>query len=295
MNISLPIDVCMFGPFALRRGGTSVSLNISGKTLDILRYLIIHAHRPLRRERLADIFWCDSSEDRRRSALNSALWRIRGALTPLGGFEIWSRGGAVGLNLGPEVKVDVIELSAAFDAAMADGPGREAAEVRLAHALDNCEAPFLDGASEEWAIVEQEKFFELRMRGLGLLMRRAGKARRFEDAIGFGIRLLAEDPFREWVHCEMMWLYVLSGRRAKALAQYEACACLLAEELAIEPMAELRALYNHIRADATAPEADAPPLAPTRPGAPPGRIDRVLGAIERERFEVYDALCEQFP
>jgi hypothetical protein len=93
----------------------------------------------------------------------------------------------------------------------------------------------------------------------------------------------------------MMWLYVLSGRRAKALAQYEVCACLLAEELAIEPMAELRALYHHIRADAAAPETDAPPPAPTCPSAPPGRIDRVLGAIERERFEVYDALCDQFP
>ncbi len=288
------IDVCLFGPFALRRDGRPVPLSISGKTLDVLRYLIIHAHRPLRRDHLSDIFWCDSSDERRRSALNSAIWRIRGLVKPLGGFAIWSRGGAVGLDLGPEVRVDVIELTRAFDDALAargrDQAARDA-EDRLAAALDHCEAPFLDGAPEEWAIVEREKFFELRMRGLGLLMRRAGQGRRYEDAIGYGARLLAEDQFREGVHCELMWLYVLSGRRARALAQYETCARLLAEELDIEPMAELRALYDHIRADSLPPPGPDP--------RPDGREDaegigRVLGAIERSRVELYDALCEKF-
>ncbi|MDC1198786.1 hypothetical protein N8071_00215 [bacterium] len=291
------IDVCLFGPFALRRDGQPVPLNISGKTLDVLRYLIIHAHRPLRRDHLADIFWCDSSDDRRRSALNSAIWRIRGVLKPLGGFAIWSRGGAVGLDLAPQVSVDVIELSHAFDAALAADRcvGTESLpERRLANALDLCEAPFLDGAPEEWAIVEREKFFELRMRGLGLLMRRAGQARRYEDAVEYGARLLAEDPFREGVHCELMWLYVLSGRRARALAQYETCARLLAEELDIEPMAELRALYDHIRADCAAP---APRRAAILSGgaAAPEDLDRVLGAIERSRVELYEALCDKLP
>jgi len=210
----------------------------------------------------------------------------------IGSFE----GIASGLNKEfptAQVKVDVIELSQAFEDAVSAGKGGDgAAENRLAIALDLCEAPFLDGAPEEWAIIEREKFFELRMRGLGLLMRRAGQARRYEEAIEYGARLLAEDQFREGVHCELMWLYVLSGRRAKALAQYEICAQLLAEELDIEPMAELRALYDHIRADTTG----LPPSDPASSGvsAGPEGIDRVLGAIERSRVEIYDALCEKF-
>ena len=284
MAIPATIRVCMFGPFELRRGEDCIRLGLSGRTLDLLRYMLVHAHRPLRPDYLAEMFWRRSSWERRRSALNSAVWRIRGALAPLGGFEVWRRDGAIGLDLGPNVSVDVIELGRAFEAANAEEVG---SQERLARLLDLCEAPFLDGAAEDWAIVEREKFFELRMRGLALLLRRAGQAKRYDDALGFGARLLAEDPYREGVHCEMMWLYVLSGRRAKALAQYERCAEILRRELDIEPMAELRALYNHIRNEV---RDAAPAPAPSRPGD----LDGVLDAIERSRTEVYEALCAQF-
>ena len=46
----------------------------------------------------------------------------------------------------------------------------------------------------------------------------------------------------------MMQLLVSSGRRSEALVQYKACRQLLRDELAVEPSATTRALYDKIRA-----------------------------------------------
>lgn len=70
-------------------------------------------------------------------------------------------------------------------------------------------------------------------------------------ALEFAMRLLALDPWREEAHRQMMRLLARSGQRSAALAQYETCRRLLAQELGVEPSPETTALYERIR---TAPE-----------------------------------------
>lgn len=286
-------SVSLFGPFTVRLDDLPIHLALTGRTLDLLRYLLVNADQPLRREQLADLFWPESPPSRQRSALNSAIWRIRGAISPIRGFTIRSTADALILQVCAAVRIDAIEFTEAYANAARGGEDFAESESRLEAVIDRCNAPFLDGSTEDWALVEREKFFELRMRSLMLLMRRCGEARRFEDAAAYGRQILAEDPFRESVHCEMMWLYVLSGRRVKALAQYHECAKRLRDELGIEPMAELRALYDHIRTELNEDPAGAAKTLARAVGPSHDRLDSVLDAIERSRLEVYSALCKQ--
>jgi DNA-binding SARP family transcriptional activator len=289
------IRIALCGPFTLSSNGRVVQLRLAGKTLDLLRFLLINAARPSRREYLADLFWGTSNHARHRSALSSAIWRIRQALDPVADLAVVAEGDAVRLALGANVRVDAVELAKAVDDAAQATSDEQDVSARLVAALDICDRPFLDGASDDWALVEQERFFELRMRGLALMMRRCGETRRYGDALNFGRRLLAEDPFRESVHCEMMWLYVLSGQRARAIRQYQECETRLRNELGIAPMAELQALRDLIRSDfgrAVATRASAPGEAAD------ARLEReplgvVFGAIERARLDIYTTLRNQ--
>lgn len=60
----------------------------------------------------------------------------------------------------------------------------------------------------------------------------------------------------------MMRLLAATGRRAAALAQYQACRQALADELAVEPERQTTQLYHQIRAQTE------PPI-PAQPGSPP--------------------------
>ena len=70
------LSVCLFGPHLFYLDGGPCCLRIRGKTLELLRYLILHAGREIRREFIADLLWRNSSERQQRSAMNSAIWRI---------------------------------------------------------------------------------------------------------------------------------------------------------------------------------------------------------------------------
>jgi DNA-binding SARP family transcriptional activator len=295
MSVDREIRIALCGPFTLSSGGHPIHLRLAGKTLDLLRFLLVNGTRPSRREYLADLFWGTTDPARHRSALSSAIWRIRQALEPVPHLTVVAEGDAVRLTLGASVQIDAVELAKAVDDAARSANDEHQISNRLIAALDACNGPFLDGASDDWALVEQERFFELRMRGLALMMRRCGEIRRYGDALAFGRRLLAEDPFREAVHCEMMWLYVLSGQRARAIRQYHECETRLMNELGIAPMAELRALRDLICSDFGRAGASRQPAAGDTFDAAleRERLDVVFGAIARSRLDVYTTLRNQ--
>ena len=92
----------------------------------------------------------------------------------------------------------------------------------------------------------RERFNLLHLNSLARLMRYYEQHHNYEQSLVCGQKILAIDPLREQVHRHMMRLYMMSGQRALAVQQYEACRTVLAEELRIQPMAETQALRNEI-------------------------------------------------
>src|ERR687889_949352 len=101
---------------------------------------------------------------------------------------------------------------------------------------------------EEWA---EEHRRRLREEYLSLLL---GLARLHEEREVYDLaaealrRVVAEEPTREEAHVGLMRLYVLSGNKAEALAQYVALEEILAKKLNTEPADSSRALMEEIAA-----------------------------------------------
>src|SRR5690606_30378194 len=68
------------------------------------------------------------------------------------------------------------------------------------------------------------------------------------QARNFAHRELTLEPWREEAHRQLMTALALNNERSAALAQYESCRRLLAEELGVGPDAETTTLYEQIKA-----------------------------------------------
>ena len=270
-------------------------MRLAGVTRDLLAYLFFFAGQQTRRERLVDLFWLDSDPGRARAALNTALWRIKSFVGTLQGVALRSNAELVGLDVNAEVAIDARRLESAVRRAadIQDSTPALPAELRaeLAADIDAYAGPFLEGSTLDWVLVERERLFNIYVRGLAILMQHSGHVCHYEDALEYGRRIIAADPFREQVQCEVMWLYVLNGQRAQALMQYRRYEAQLANELGIKPMAETRALAEYIQSDREEHRLTPAPS----PAHPLGPVGAFRAAVERSRRDTYRALHASQP
>ena len=92
-------------------------------------------------------------------------------------------------------------------------------------------------------------------------------------------RQLELEPWREQAHRQMMRVFALEGQRGAAIAQYEKCRRVLAEELGVEPSGETRELYEQMRAGSWTNRVGSELLnQPSRPSSPlPTQLTPFIG------------------
>lgn len=101
---------------------------------------------------------------------------------------------------------------------------------------------------ENWILMERERLREFAIKGLHTLAEYHLKQRNYTAGLSITRKLLNLDPWRETAHQQHMFFLTYAGQRHAALAQYELCRQMLAEEFNVAPMAETTALYEQIRA-----------------------------------------------
>jgi DNA-binding SARP family transcriptional activator len=295
MTIKNKTSICLFGVHPLRVDGDPYHLAISGTTEKLFQYLLTNRGTEIRREFLAELFWRQSSGERQRSALNSAIWRIKQQLAEIDSIDVVCNGSAIFLHIEPEVFIDSENLSDVVRSVSVTDQLDENTAKLLFVALDNCNAPFMEGVTADWVLTERERIFNIKIRGMTILLHWCGEQRRYEDALEIGRRIIAEDPFREAVQCEVMWLYVLNGQRAQALRQYQEYAALLKKELDIDPMQETLALYKYIHQDlnCASGQQKATQISHNDKNFHPDKLNLLLGAIEQSRRDLYHTIRAQ--
>jgi len=269
------LTISLFGAFDAQVDGQPANLGLAGSTRSLLQYLICSAGRLVRREQLMDMFWANTSMERRRSSLNSAIWRIKKAFRAVNlpaGFALDASADCLRLagTSSPAVEVDILALAEAVAGASAPR-AEDAAVERLAALLERCGGTPLDGLDDDWASVERERLHALRTRGLNIAMRLLAARRRFDESLELGRRILLEDPFHESALQEVLCIHALNGQRVRALQLFEDFSRSLQQELGIVPMAETRAVRDYVAGNA----AVAPALA--SPDADDHRISAQLG------------------
>ena len=154
---------------------------------------------------------------------------------------------------------------AAIRSLLADGiPAGDVGAVQ--RAVDLYQDEFLAGlvlpdapAFDEWLTLQREQLGQLLVRGLQTAIDHHACDGTADEGIAAAQRLLAEDPWREEAHRQLMALLAASGQRSAALSQYAICRRVLAEELGVEPAAETRALYERLRSEPVAAPHNLPP------------------------------------
>ena len=258
-------------PRITRDDGSPVELG-SAKATALLLYLATTGERHSR-SALAGLLWGDLPEEGARANLRLALTKLRRVVDD----NLQVTRGYVAADPS-SFWLDRRE----FEAALAGGDGdleRVKAAVRL-YRGDFLDDLVVRGAPEleTWIEGEREHLRRLAVTGLARLADDA--AARGDPAAGVEAarRMLSLDPLSEEAHRLLMGFLAAKDDRAAALAQYETCRHVLAEELGVDPSPETIRLTDRIRAG---------DLAPTRPDpgvpepAPPG-----LGPPEGERSRV---------
>jgi DNA-binding SARP family transcriptional activator len=233
-------------PRVTRDDGSPVELG-SAKATALLLYLATTGERHSR-PALAGLLWGDLPEEGALANLRLALTKLRRVADD----NLQVTRGYVAADPS-SYWLDRREL----EAALAGGDG-DLERVRAAVGLYR--GDFLDdlvvrGAPEfeEWAGREREHLRRLAVTGLARLADDA--ATRSDPAAGAELarRMLSLDPLSEEAHRLLMRFLAQKDDRAAALAQFETCRHVLAEELGVEPSPETVRLTERIRAGELAP------------------------------------------
>jgi len=230
----------LLGPVQVERDGKPMRGFESRKALALLGYLAVH-DGPIPREQLVDLLWPELSEGRGRANLSWVLNRISSLLP--GCLEADRH--TVGFGHGSPYWLD----TDAFEGLETQGePASLAAAVEL-YRGEFLEGLYLHGCPEFeiWLVGERERWTQRVARVLEKLVRHHGQPGQVEQGLGYARRLLVLEPWREETHRQVMRLLAWSEQRGAALAQYETCCRILAEELGVEPAAETTRLYQQIR------------------------------------------------
>lgn len=235
------------GDFQVALDGQPVSDLPYDKVRALLAYLAVEAAHAHRRETLAGLLWPDVPDQTARRNLSQALYKLRQAIGDAEAdppFLIVTNQ-TVQFNPQSNYQLDVAD----FIRGLASD---DVAVQQQAVALYT--GAFLHGflladseAFEEWTLLQRENLHRRALEALGRLTHHGLQTGDLETAQRLAERQLQLDPWREAAHRQLMQALALNGQRNTALAQYETCRKLLADELGVEPEVETRALYEQIK------------------------------------------------
>lgn len=265
------LTVSVLGDLQVLVDDVPISSFKSEKVRALLVYLAVEADGPHRRETLIGLLWPDYPESTARHSLRQALFNLRLALgdhTTKPPFLLITRD-SIQFNRESDYSLDLDQFNAYLS-------GREIGESRehvdssilipqLEEMVKLYRGEFLqhfflgDSAEfEEWILVQRETTHQRIMEALTTLANDSEQRTDFQNARRYAMRQLELDPWREEAHCQIMRLLALDGQRSAALAQYETCRRVLAEELGVEPSSKTRDLYEQIRSGSLKPKSEPP-------------------------------------
>jgi predicted ATPase/DNA-binding SARP family transcriptional activator len=230
------VRMYLLRPFLIEQEGNTIHLP-TRKTESLLAYLVLHPgfHS---REKLATLFWADSSDASARGSLRKALNFIR---KHLGNQIILADREQVQLNPDFDLYYDAVEFE------------RQAARFLAVQNPDLHEMDFelyqnelLADFYDEWILDEREHYHQLYIKGLLRAVETLRAQSEYGSAIQYAQKILTVDSVDEQAYQHLIFCHAAQGDRNGALQQYEACRHALETNLGVEPARETKALYNWI-------------------------------------------------
>lgn len=256
------LRISLFGSPTFVLDGQQVMLD-RWKAVALLAHLALE-DRPQRRDGLATLLWPEHNQAQARNGLRRTLNALKHTLG-----DHWLRVSreTLQINRNANLWVDVWRFRELLTPrADAVAPTEQALQEAIALYRDDLLSGFsLRDASafEDWRYFAAEDLRGAMSGALAALLNLHIAHGERIAALSTARRWLALDPLQEDVHRTLIELHLANGDRAAAQRQYEHCAQLLAQELGVEPAADLRALLAASPVS-SAPSALARPQPPYR-------------------------------
>ncbi|MDX1417417.1 MAG: protein kinase [Candidatus Promineifilaceae bacterium] len=238
----------------------------TNKVQALLVYLAVEAEAH-DREYLTSLFWPGMPERSARANLRQIIYYLRQMIPELEAAEegqepaqlLFVNRKSVQLNPTAEVRVDVRQFENDLGKTRShehfDLLSCEDCRADLQRAVERYRGNFLEdfylddsNAFEEWAQVKREAYRRQALDALETLTTIYSRQKEYAAARTYAERQIEIDNLREPAYRQLMEIMATSGRRSEALAVYENCRRLFAEELGMAPSKRTTELYEQILA-----------------------------------------------
>ncbi len=216
-------------------GSTATGLGRSSRSIALLGFLAVHADAPQPRQRLAGIFWPDSTEQQARTNLRRELHHLRVLLGDDASLVV--EPATLMWRESPTCRVDVCVFHHERQLALQALATRDDHEL-LEHgaaAVEEYHGDLLPGMFDDWVLAERET---LRRQCIELCDHLVAGWRGIGDprkAVDYGRLRVRLEPLEEVGYRTLMELQADAGDRAGAISTFHKCAEILDHELQVKP------------------------------------------------------------
>src|SRR6516162_7262232 len=240
----------LLGPVEVRAGEDWQGIG-APKWRSVLAVLLINAGQIVPADVLINEVWGETPPAKAGNLISIYVLRLRRLLGDTDSTLLMTRAPGYLLRLAPgDIDAQVFEtLLREGGRAYADGdPERAAAQLAEALALWHG-SPLADVPATTLVETEAERLAELRLDAAELRIKAELACGNHAQVIPELRRLLADHSLREGLWLMLMQALDGAGRHAEALDAYGQARSVIAEELGVDPGAELRQFYAHLLAE----------------------------------------------
>jgi predicted ATPase/DNA-binding SARP family transcriptional activator len=276
------LRLSLLGKLHLTSGGQPLTGFVSTKAQALLCFLAV-TNRPHDRQTLAALFWGDMPDTEARTSLRTVLTNLRKlvpdhllidrdsvAFNPNAPYwldleHFQASLAAAGLSESspsPNYQLPITNYQLLITNPQSPIPNPQSPNLSspssippLRQAIELYRGDFLEGFNvrdaddfEAWKLNQRDRLHHLAVQALLAFVYELTRQDDFTAALDYTSRLLTLEPWREEAHRLMIFILTKTGQHGAALAQFETCRHLLAEELGVEPAPETQALYERLRA-----------------------------------------------
>jgi len=239
------LHVSLLGEQAITEDGTSVQAH-SSRAIALVAFLAAHAGAPQSRQRIAGIFWPESTDAQALTNLRRELHNLRQILGRDSSLVVTSR------DLcwcdSDTCRVDLRVFTTARSAALAaDAVGDDAGVlVHAAAAVECYKGDLLPGVYDDW-LLEMRSGLDRQCADLCDLLAAAGaRAGDMLGAVQAARRRIQLQPLEDTGYRTLMLLQADLGDRAGAVSTYHHCASVLERELGVSPAPVTRQAFQRL-------------------------------------------------
>jgi DNA-binding SARP family transcriptional activator/tetratricopeptide (TPR) repeat protein len=257
------LRVSLLGEQAITDGVTGFVRTRSPRLIALVALLVTHAGVPQSRQRIAGLFWPDSTDAQALTNLRRELHHLRHVLGDEPSLVVttkdlcWRDSGRSRVD----VRIFDVERKAAL-AAVAAGDG-DAVLTHATAALAQYRGALLPGVHDDWLLEAREELEDHCVHLCDLLGETRARRGDLAGALQVTRRRIQMRPLEEGGYRTLMDLYADLGDRASAVSTYHQCASILERELGVLPDEATR---NALQRLLVRPSSAKVPLREIKPG-----------------------------